>query len=68
MRLFDPYETDPDRPACHCEECGGELYPEDLLYLIDGGPICVDCLGQLAQTYFAPQRMLGRQLLDYSAY
>ena len=46
MRLFDPYETDPDRPACHCEEC----------------------LGQFAQTYFAPQRMLGRQLLDYSAY
>lgn len=68
MRLFDPYGTDPDRPAARCEECGGEIYREDLVYLIDGMPVCEECLAQFAQSYFAAQRMLGAQLLERDMY
>lgn len=68
MRLFDPYETDQDLPVCCCDECGGEIYREDLVYLIDDLPICEECLAQFAQRYFAPQRMLGAQLLEQGVY
>lgn len=66
MRLFDPYDTDQDNPTCCCDECGGEIYADDLVYLIDGVPICEECLAEFAQSYFAAQRRLGAQLLEYN--
>ena len=68
MSLFDPYETDRDMPAGHCDQCGGEIYADDLIYLIDGVPICEECLAEFAQSYFAAQRMLGAQLLERGRY
>ena len=68
MSLFDPYDTDQDQPACRCDECGGEIYADDLVYLIDGVPVCEECLAEFAQSYFAAQRMLGSQLLERDSY
>lgn len=66
MRLFDPYHTDRDQPTCCCDQCGGEIYADDLIYLIDDVPICEECLAEFAQSYFAAQRRLGAQLLEGS--
>ena len=59
--IVNPFFLAPDNLVKEADEIMGR-------FKISGVPICEECLGQFAQTYFAPQRMLGRQLLDYSAY
>ena len=38
--------------GCFCRCCGGELYLYELCYLLDGGPVCEDCLPEYAREYF----------------
>ena len=48
--------------------CGCEVYADDTIYLIDGEPICEECLPEFAEGYFAAQRMTGLRLLECSQY
>ena len=51
-------------PVCHCALCGGELYREDTLYLIDEQVLCPDCLGAFAAEYFRHRRFTAGELED----
>ena len=42
-----PQDAQQVPPVCHCALCGGRLYRDDLLYLIDEQVLCPDCLGAL---------------------
>lgn len=43
--IYDGEEWDKEVPACHCSECGGDIYKDDECYLLDNGaPICEDCM------------------------
>ena len=48
-------------PAARCSLCGGELYPGDPYFELDGEAVCEDCLGRYARRYFAHRlRRVGR--------
>ncbi|PWL91423.1 MAG: hypothetical protein DBY10_03350 [Clostridiales bacterium] len=51
-------------PVCHCALCGGELYRDDLLYLIDEQVLCPDCLGAFAAEYFRHRRFTAGELRE----
>ena len=36
-----------------CSLCGGELYPGDPYFALEGKLVCEDCLGRYARGYFA---------------
>lgn len=50
--------------AC-CALCASELFDDDPLYWIGGTILCTDCLAAFAEDYFAPNKLLGRQLLEH---
>ncbi|MDD7222353.1 MAG: hypothetical protein SOW00_05680 [Oscillospiraceae bacterium] len=68
--FYTPYTDgfDSDQAVCCCAECGCEIYADDTIYLIDGEPICEECLPEFAEGYFAAQRMTGLRLLECSQY
>ena len=68
--LYYPFSDgfDSDQAVCCCAECGCEIYADDIIYLINGEPICEECLPEFAAGYFASQRMTGLHLLECSHY
>ena len=40
------------RAALRCGICGGEIYPEQLYYEVEGKKMCYDCLPNFARHYF----------------
>lgn len=46
-------------PACHCADCGGEIYQDDGCYLIDGAPVCDECMSW--------KKMTGKEALHAMA-
>ncbi len=40
---------------CSAPCAGGELYPGDPYFELDGRAVCEDCLARYARQYFAPQ-------------
>ena len=52
-----------DAPAYgYCEECGGEVYAEELVYDIEGQIICEECIGWFAKKYFSADRVKGEEI------
>ena len=49
-------------PCAYCSECGGEVYGEETVYLIDGRIVCRECLGDFAERYFASDAVKGERL------
>ncbi|MBD5133868.1 MAG: hypothetical protein HDT38_05300 [Clostridiales bacterium] len=48
-----------------CSLCGGELYPGDPYFALDGRAVCEDCLGRYARGYFAHRlRRVGAETGD----
>lgn len=41
---MDPLRDAQDQaPVCFCPECGGEVWPGETMYTVDGRPVCSDC-------------------------
>lgn len=59
-----PQDTQLIPPVCHCALCGGELYRDDELYLIDEQVLCPDCLGTFAAAYFRHRRFTAGELRE----
>lgn len=54
---YDPQAV----PALYfCPHCGGEIYPDDPVYLFDGRPVHEDCLAGYAEARC--RRALAREL------
>ena len=51
-------QRDPQRrsPQAYCSLCGGELYPGDFYWSINGATVCRACLGDYAAQFFAAHR------------
>ena len=58
MNIREKHHRDPQRrlPWAHCSLCGGELYPGDVCYIINGSTLCPNCLGDYAAQAFAAHR------------
>ncbi len=57
MYLHAPYQDrQTERPGAFCLLCGGELYDWETVLILDGDPVCQDCLEDYAKEYFAPNR------------
>ena len=65
MRTTDKHQRDSQRQAAitHCSLCGGELYPGDICWHVNGSIICENCLGAFAEGEFAAHRVVcGREV------
>ncbi len=56
------WEEEP--PVAKCDSCGGEVYAEELVHLIDGFVICAECFEDYAFKYFEPDMVLGEDLKE----
>lgn len=51
-------------PAAKCDNCGGEVYDEELVHLIDGFVICAECFEDYAFEYFEPCMVLAKDIKE----
>lgn len=56
LRKFAGEKRPLAQPQILCPLCGGEIYPGEYYYELDGRKICESCLGRYARRYFDQQR------------
>ncbi|MBQ6539721.1 MAG: hypothetical protein IJL71_01665 [Oscillospiraceae bacterium] len=59
-----PEYTQNEQPAAVCDRCGGEIYPEELVHLIDGFIICAECFEDYAYEYFESCMIAAEELTE----
>ena len=59
---MEPKYPREDRPTARCDRCGGEIYENELVHVIDGFVICAECFEEYACEYFESCMVVGGEL------
>jgi hypothetical protein len=51
-------------PVGRCDCCGQEIYPDDLVHVIDGFTVCPECFFDFAFDYFSRDLVPGSALKE----
>lgn len=54
----------PEQPIACCDVCKGEIFPDDLVHLIDGFIVCPECFFDFTFDYFADKMVCGREIKE----
>ena len=53
-----------DDPAWQCGVCGGDIFADELVHLIDGTAVCPDCFFDFSFDYFADKMVCGSEIKE----
>ena len=53
-----------EQPISRCDSCGGEIYADELVHVIDGFIICAECFDDYVFDYFASNMVTGEDLRE----
>ena len=61
---MEPTNRQNEQPIAGCDCCGGEIYSDELVHLIDGFVICAECFEDYAFGYFEECMVTGGELKE----
>ena len=53
-----------DRPVALCDVCGGEVYGEDIVHVIDSFVVCPECFSDFVFEYFEDCMTQGSKIVE----
>ena len=61
---MEPNLRQENQPIARCDNCGGEIYDDELVHLIDGFVICAECFEDYAFEYFESCMVTGDEIRE----